>query len=76
MTEVKLVEASVVELKPGHKYIIALDHNMITNEDAANIAKYCETIGVEDVIVAMFRGDPTKGLKVVEQSSGGAVKSS
>jgi hypothetical protein len=75
MTKIKLVEASVVELKPGHKYIIAVDLNMVTHEDAANLASYLDEIGIPDVVVALFRGNPKDGLKVIEESSGGAVKS-
>lgn len=75
MTKVELIKASVVELKPGHKYILALDSAMVTHEDAANMVQYLSEIGVPDVIVAMFRGDPSHGLKVIEDPRGGAVKS-
>lgn len=73
--KVELVKASTVELKPGHKYILAFDSSMVSHEDAANMVQYLAEVGFEDVIVAMFRGDPSKGLQVIEDPRGGAVKS-
>jgi hypothetical protein len=75
MTKVKLIEASVVELKPGHKYIIAVDDAMLSNEDAVSVTKYLSDIGIEDVIVAMFHGDPNNGLRVIEDPRGGVARS-
>lgn len=67
MTKIQLVKADVTELKPGHKYIIALNQEQTTKEDATNLSHLLTEMGIYDSVVMMFRGDPSTGLKVIEQ---------
>jgi hypothetical protein len=75
MTKIKLVEASVVELKPGHKYIIAVDDKYGYTRGRSKLGELLRRDWHTRCCVALFRGNPKDGLKVIEESSGGAVKS-
>lgn len=69
MSKVELVKGFVTELKSSHKYVIGLDNTKITAEDAYQLGEAINGIGIENVVVVMFRGDPSNGMKVIEQRS-------
>lgn len=65
--KIELVKASVVELKPGHKYLIAVNSYQFTMKDAHDLLDTINGMGVKDAVVAVFKGDIKTGLKVIEQ---------
>lgn len=64
--QVKLVKAIVTELTPGKHYLIGLDNNMVTMENASAVAKGVYEITGQRGFVVVFNGDPTKGLQIIE----------
>lgn len=65
-SKIQLTKASLVELKPGHNYIIALNEALIGQGDAYQLSGALNKIGVKAVVMT-FKGDPATGLKVIEQ---------
>lgn len=64
---VKMVVAEAHELKPDKKYLIALDDNSITMEDAETLLKELKKIGVTNSVAIVTKGKPRDVLKIIEQ---------
>lgn len=67
-TDHKIVITHATELKPGAKYLIALDSNHTTKEDAHLLLDGIRAMGVENAVCLMTDGDPTKTVQIIEQS--------
>lgn len=66
-TKIVIANATATELKPDAKYLIGLDRSVITLEDAHNLLTGLKNIGIENAIVLVVKGDPTKVIKIIEQ---------
>lgn len=67
MARVELIKASVSELDPNKNYVIGLNQELISKADAAYLMECIEGMGVKNIVVAIFKGDPNKAMKIVEQ---------
>ena len=67
MTDMKVNILHATELKPGSSYIICLDGNKVSLEDAASMAKQLKAMGILNSVVIAMNGDPKKIIKVIEQ---------
>lgn len=68
-TEAKIVITNATELKPGSKYLVALDRNSCTIENAQLLLSGLKGMGVDNAVVFMTDGDPNQTLQVIEQGS-------
>jgi hypothetical protein len=67
MAKLELTKASLVELKPDHQYIIAIDNNMVTRNDMVTLGESLPENISKNVTIMAFRGDPKNGLQVIEK---------
>lgn len=65
----KIVITNATELKPGSKYLIALDRNSCTQEDAHLLLKGLKGMGIDNAVAFMLDGDPNQTLQIVEQGT-------
>lgn len=64
--KVELTKGTITELKEGGKYLIGLNNEQITKNDAAKLANALYDIGISNCAVVVFKGDPSTGMQVLE----------
>jgi hypothetical protein len=67
-TEHTIVITHATELKPGAKYLIALDRHAISMEDTQLLLSGLKGMGIENAVAVMVNGNPNELVQVVEQS--------
>lgn len=67
--EHRIIITHATELKPGAKYLVALDQAACSQEDAHLLTHALKGMGVENAVVLMTDGDPTNLVKVIEQEA-------
>lgn len=72
-TPAEIVKALVLELKPGHNYIIGLDSHKVRKTDAAALGGLLNEQGFGDCTIMMFNGDPTTGMVALEKKDDGST---
>lgn len=67
--EHRIIITHATELKPGAKYLIAIDRASISQEDAELLLKALKGMGIENALLLMTDGDPNTAVKVIEQEA-------
>lgn len=65
--EAKIVIVNAIELKPGKKYLICIDRNMVDNENAYILMEKLKAAGMGWAVGLMTDGDPTTAVKIIEE---------
>lgn len=66
---VKIVEASVFDLDPSKRYVIAFNNQWLTPEERQAFSKILVNKGVKNITCVAGRGDPAENLVVLEQKA-------
>lgn len=67
--KVELVNAEVFKLDLDARYIIGLDANTVTMDDAQSLLTALKNIGIRNAVALVTRGDPHDAIKVIKQES-------
>lgn len=65
--EARVVVVNATELKPGAKYVLAIDKSSLTMHDLELLQKELRRMGVENTVALLTNGDPSTVMKIIEQ---------
>jgi hypothetical protein len=68
--DVNIVQAHVAELKPDSRYIILLNGDKVTTEEAQRMLLQLDRMGIKNTLAMQVPGDPTNAIKIIEQEDG------
>lgn len=62
--KIRLIKAKTFVLDPNKTYLIAMDADIVTQEDAYTMLI---KLKLKNAVVGLFRGDPNNVIKIIEQ---------
>lgn len=68
-TEAEIIITNATELKPGSKYLLALDGDRVSEETAQQVLKGLKKMGIKNAVCLIVDGDPTTAVTIIEQGS-------
>lgn len=64
---VELIRATVFDLDPGKKYVLALDAQWLTPDERQALSRILINKGIQNITCVAGRGNPAENMVVLEQ---------
>lgn len=66
---VELIQATVFDLDPAKRYVLAMDINWLSREERVALSQILVNKGIQNITCVSGNGNPSENLVVLEQKA-------